>query len=99
MIERIGGPSRFWRCPHCKTVLQKGMPHAFNIISPTTDVVGTATCGSCGHGYQQTDVYGGKYDLPEVKLRCPGCGTSLQGPAEELLGRSCPACQKTLPLA
>jgi predicted RNA-binding Zn-ribbon protein involved in translation (DUF1610 family) len=94
MIERINGHSRFWRCPTCRTLLQKSMSNTFG---PNTRISGAATCGACGTTFSQGDVYGGEYDLPEVKLQCPSCKAWLQGPGEELLGKPCPACKKILP--
>lgn len=52
--------SDLWKCPKCGSILRKGMA---GMIAPGANIVGTATCGSCGGRFQQSDVYGGKYDI------------------------------------
>ena len=94
-IQYLPGPSSFWRCPHCKGAVQKNEPLAG--ISRYTSVSGSVTCGGCGHLFPREAIYGGKYDLPEVKLSCPHCRTQLKGPKDLLLGNACPACTKPLP--
>ena len=96
MVQFLGGPSRFWRCPKCRSIIQK--PQASDPFAGTgAMVVGSVTCGSCGASLPRGDIYGGKYDLPEVRLNCPHCGVLLQGPGEDLLGKPCPGCSQILP--
>jgi hypothetical protein len=52
--------SDLWKCPKCGAILTKGMA---GMIAPGAIIVGTATCGACGGKFQQSDVYGGKYDV------------------------------------
>lgn len=52
--------SQLWKCPGCGEVLAKGLS---GVVSPEAIVVGTATCGACGMEVQQSDVYGGRYDV------------------------------------
>ena len=54
-----------WKCPKCGAALEK--PSLGTVITPGEDVrvlFGTATCPSCGSQYKQSDVYGGRYDIP-----------------------------------
>ncbi len=90
MVNHLSGPSNFWRCPSCRTILQKR-------TSMGAGVTGMVTCGGCNRTYSYSDVYGGSYDLPEVELNCPHCSTHLRGPKDDLLGKPCPACNRTLP--
>jgi hypothetical protein len=97
-ITDVPGPSRFWRCPQCRAVLNRNRlsdPVATLLGSPTAaQQVVFATCAKCK---SDVDLSGDRYDLREVKLNCPHCGSALQGPAEELLGNPCPACKVPLP--
>jgi hypothetical protein len=93
MIKYPSGPSNFWRCPDCRAILQKGA----QLGSSGATTLGTVSCGNCGHVHPHSDIYGGKYDLPEVELNCPRCQTHLRGPKDELLGSPCPACDSPLP--
>lgn len=52
--------SDHWQCPHCGAVLRKGLGL---LAGPGAFVAGTATCGACGARFEQSDVYGGKYDV------------------------------------
>jgi len=94
-IERIQGPSRFWRCPSCGATLQK--KENLMVEYPDADVGGSVTCGGCRESFDYLDVYTGKYDLPEIRFACPHCSKTLRGPADELLGKPCPACDKPIP--
>jgi hypothetical protein len=69
--------SGLWKCPKCGAVLQKGLAGMHH----GAEIVGTATCGSCGAKYGQSEVYGGKFDVggsstetvntrPQYKLSC-----------------------------
>ena len=67
LMDRLKGrkpekePSLYWRCPKCGATLEKGAAKlGFN---PYAVMIGTATCGHCGAQFQQSDVYGGKYDI------------------------------------
>jgi hypothetical protein len=53
-------PSKYWRCPNCKTILEKS--EAGMYINSNT-MVGTVTCGRCGTQFSARDVYGGSYDV------------------------------------
>jgi rubrerythrin len=92
---RVSGPSRFWRCPGCRGILQKNDP--LPGLSRYDSVIGSVTCGACGHSVPRDRVYGGVYDVAEVQLTCPYCSTVLRGPAEMLLGKACPSCTRNLP--
>lgn len=96
-INYLDGPSRHWRCPKCKAIISKGSSPMLGNISNEAVVVGTVTCGNCGRSYGRDDIYGGKYDMPEVDLHCPNCGTHLRGPKDDLLGQGCPSCNSKLP--
>lgn len=96
MVRHLSGPSNFWRCPNCRAILQKREQFQF---SPGATVTGMVTCGGCNRTYSHSDVYGGRYDMPEVELHCPSCSTHLRGPKDDLLGKPCPACNRTLPFS
>jgi ankyrin repeat protein len=51
--------SDYWKCPKCGGILQKGVGRMF------AETIGIATCGGCGAKFNQSDVYGGKYDVEE----------------------------------
>jgi len=53
--------SETWKCPKCGEILIKGMRGGGLFSSGT--IIGTATCSNCGAQFQQSDVYGGKYDV------------------------------------
>lgn len=72
---------------------------AFPGLTAGVTLVGMVTCGGCQRSFSHLDVYGGKYDLPEVELNCPHCSTQLRGPEADLLGKPCPACNRSLPSA
>jgi serine/threonine protein kinase len=95
MVNRLAGPSNFWRCPNCRAILRKNETTS----TMARNIVGTVTCGGCRRSYGADDVYGGRYDLPEVELRCPTCSIQLRGPEVELLGEPCPSCNRPLPRA
>jgi len=64
MVTRLTTDSKYWKCPNCGEVLEKGGLNVF--ISPGQDsgkIIGTATCGKCQAGFPQSDVYGGTYDF------------------------------------
>ncbi len=51
-------PSRFWRCPHCRTVLQKPSYDAMmHILREGGHISGAATCPKCMNPSLQSDVY------------------------------------------
>lgn len=63
-MGRVVTDSKYWRCPSCGEVLEKGGLGVF--IFPGDDsgnIIGTATCSKCEAGYSQPDVYGGVYDF------------------------------------
>ena len=91
-VEELPGPSDYWRCAGCERIIKKARK-----VPPGTTVVGRVKCGGCGKAYSASDVYGGLYDLPEVKLNCPKCSALLRGPGEDLLGKPCPSCNEVLP--
>jgi len=91
---KSGQPSSFWKCPKCKGIIKKGEP--LPAMSRFDSVIDSVTCGGCGASYPRDEIYGGKYDLPEVSVVCPHCSASLRGP-DELIGSTCPACKRPLP--
>ncbi len=100
MLRRLPGPSTFWRCPNCNSILQKTKAATSGLQSlglQGASIVGSVSCGSCSRSHAASAVYGGQYDLPEVDLHCPHCSTHIRGPEIELLGQPCPACNRTLP--
>jgi hypothetical protein len=97
VVEHLPPPSQFWRCPQCRAVLKKGLNLKDLGYNPEVMIDGTATCTKCNGQFAQSDVYDGRYDLPEVKMSCPNCRTLLQYAAEELLGKPCPKCHVNLP--
>ena len=96
MIKTLPGPSLFWRCPNCSAILKKRQLQG---LSDDAQITGVVTCGGCQRTYSYKDVYGGRFDLPEVELLCPHCSTHLRGPRDDLLGKPCPSCKKPLPLS
>ena len=96
VIETLSGPSRTWRCPQCGHLLTKGM--SAEGASRFDTIIGTATCAYCQGEVQQSDVYSGRYDVPQIKVRCPYCREAWEGPAELLLGKPCRKCKAELPL-
>ena len=48
--------SKYWQCPKCTGVLEKGF-HGAAIV------IGAATCSYCGAQYSQGEVYDGKWDV------------------------------------
>jgi hypothetical protein len=66
-------------------------------MSRYDNVMGSVTCGACGHSVPRDHVYSEAYDVAEVKLTCPYCSAVLKGPAELLFGKACPSCTWTLP--
>jgi len=96
-VKPVPGRSRFWRCPNCKGVLQKNRP--ISGFDGFDSVQLGVSCGGCGKSFSGNDVYGGKYDLPEVEVACPKCKSEFKGPAEELLGKPCMDCGTILPVA
>lgn len=57
---------RYWKCPKCGAVLDKGPGHearAAMYLSPFSRTHGTVTCGGCQSGFAVQDVYGDKYDV------------------------------------
>lgn len=85
--------SGFWRCPSCRTILVKP---SHGIAEDFMMVTGTATCNKCGHVFSQSVVYGGQYDVPEVRTTCRHCRSIIQGPSELLCGKPCPSCARPL---
>ena len=57
---------RYWKCPNCGVVLDKGPGHEGKTtmyMSPFSRTHGTVTCGGCQSRFAVQDVYGGKYDV------------------------------------
>ena len=57
---------RYWKCPKCGAVLDKGPGYegkALMYLSPFSRTVGTVTCGKCQSRFPVQDVYSGKYDV------------------------------------
>ncbi len=57
--------NKYWRCPGCGEVLEKGMLEK-GIVQPgqpADRIMGTGTCSGCGTGYSQSAIYGGEYDF------------------------------------
>ena len=93
-VAKSGQSSSFWRCPKCKGIIKKSDP--LPGMSRFDSVIGSVTCGGCSASYPRDEIYGGKYDLPEISVICPHCSASLKGP-DELIGTTCPACKRPLP--
>jgi hypothetical protein len=53
-------PSKRWRCPNCKTILEKSEA---GMYINSNAMYGTVTCGSCGTQFSAREVYGGSYDV------------------------------------
>jgi len=75
---------RYWKCPDCSTVLDKGEQHeaeAEMYLSSPEKAAGTVSCDECGSSFGVQDVYGGKYDVSEPPVArepmvlCPKCQT------------------------
>lgn len=94
-IEFVPFP-KFWQCPKCYQILEKGMG-GMSHGSAYRSVEGSATCGGCGAQYEQQYVYLGWYDVSEIKMTCPRCKAALDGPLHKLLGQPCPACGVKIP--
>jgi hypothetical protein len=94
-IERLSGPSHFWRCPDCQAVWEKQKLPDAHFENPRIKAL--ARCESCGHAFDYAEVESGKLDALEVQLACPHCHLELSGPADDLLGKTCPACAHALP--
>lgn len=63
MMSYPKSTSQLWRCPKCGSTLKKGADvDVMNLLGPS-NLVGIATCGSCGATFSQKDVYSGKYDI------------------------------------
>ena len=68
LIHYGGGGSSYsysspmWRCPKCRARLMKGNVDTIKALG-VYNIVGVATCGSCGATFSQRDVYSGKYDV------------------------------------
>jgi len=59
---------RYWKCPSCGAVLDKGEDHASKAatyLSPSGETIGTTKCGECGSACNPRDVYSGKYDVAD----------------------------------
>lgn len=95
-VQRLSGPSHYWRCPHCQAVWKKQPLPEAHFENP--HIKAMARCESCGHAQDHAEVEQGKFDAPEVRLTCPHCLLDLSGPADDLLGKTCPACAHALPL-
>jgi hypothetical protein len=52
-----------WRCPKCRTTLEKREGAAALVIKAGGELVGMVTCGQCGEKYSLQDIYTGKYDI------------------------------------
>jgi hypothetical protein len=87
--------SRYWKCPKCKGILKRSGDPSPEM--PGFDaVIGTVTCGGCQESFPREVIYGGMYDVPEIRVICPHCSASLKGP-DELIGKTCPSCKRPLP--
>jgi hypothetical protein len=59
-----GQRSRYWRCPHCETRLEKpSFDMVERLLETGADFSGTATCPKCGGDSSQAEVYGGRFDV------------------------------------
>ena len=58
--------ARYWSCPKCGAVLDKGPQHeakTLMYLSAFSRTHGTVTCGRCQSRFPVQDIYRGKYDL------------------------------------
>lgn len=94
-VEKVKGPSRFWRCAKCDAVWEK-KPLASTHLEGSR-IKAMVRCETCGGAFDYAAVHGGKYDVPEISLTCPKCHLQLSGPADDLLDKPCPACGAHLP--
>lgn len=94
-VRRLSGPSHFWHCPHCQATWKKKPLPETHFENPRIKAM--ARCECCGHAFDYSVVESGKFDAPEVELACPHCRLELTGPADDLLGKTCPACAQALP--
>jgi hypothetical protein len=67
-----------WKCPKCGAILAKS-EYGLASANVAAMIIGTATCLSCGARYSQTDVYGGKFDVPESTPPAP---SNMSGSSE-----------------
>lgn len=94
-VQRVAGPSHFWRCAKCQAVWEKKtLPVA---TLQNTRIKAMVRCETCGQAVPYADVHAGKYDAPEITLICPHCHLQFGGPADDLLGQPCPGCSHPLP--
>jgi hypothetical protein len=91
-FKHITGRSLFYRCPKCNVLLQK------RSVEGIENAVGFTSCSMCNASFSYADVYHkGLYDVPEVEGKCSHCAAVLRGPANDLLGKTCPSCGTLLP--
>ena len=58
---------RIWKCPKCGELLEKrGLGGIWIPFEPISKVAGTGTCTTCGTAYEQSDIYGGRFDVHTV---------------------------------
>jgi uncharacterized CHY-type Zn-finger protein len=94
-VQKVAGPSRFWRCPKCEAVWEK--KPLKNPDLQGSRIKAMVRCETCAAAYDYQEVQAGKYDTPEISLTCPKCHVQLSGPAVDLLGKPCAACGTQLP--
>ena len=94
-VQKVAGPSHFWRCPRCTATWQKKTLAA--TVLENTRIKAMVRCESCGTAVSYADMQSGQYDAAEITLTCPHCHLDLNGPAEDLLGGVCPGCGHHLP--
>ncbi len=58
---------KFWRCPKCAEVLEKGLLGTMLFPGQVVDISGTGTCGKCGAAFPEAEIYGGTYDFVGVR--------------------------------
>jgi hypothetical protein len=95
LIKPVAGPSHFWRCPKCQALWEKKVLSTAALQN--SRIKAMVRCETCGSAYDYQAVHDGRYDAPEVSLACTKCHLELSGPAEDLLGKPCPACGERLP--
>lgn len=79
-MGRVTTDCKYWKCPSCGEVLEKGGLGMFMFPGDDTDkILGTSTCSKCGAGFSQSDVYGGAYDF--AGERAPTTSPPEEAPA------------------
>ena len=95
VIETLPGPSKTWRCPECGHLLTKTTSPAE--ASRFDTIIGTVTWAYCQGKAQASDVYAGRYDVPQIRVTCPYCREAWEGRPDLLLGKPCRNCKAELP--